>query len=107
MAKDVIPKPIDPAAMPSVHSVPGAPTTGTDPRALAAVQPGAAVAALAAPLEAVTIGGELARPVSIGGSYRVARGSVERVHVVKPPAGADPTRDPEAARPRLPDSSGT
>jgi hypothetical protein len=68
---------------------------------------GSIVSEFAVPPAAATIGGALARPVSTGGSYRVARGSAEREHVVKPPAGRDPARDPEAARPRPPDTADT
>lgn len=55
------------------------------------------------PPQAVTIGGQLATPAS-GGSYRIARDGAELTQVVKSPNGADPTRDPDAARPKRQDA---
>jgi hypothetical protein len=87
-----------PAASPSAHA---------SADVMAASVPPSVGVALAVPPAAVLVAGALMRPVGTGGSYFVARGSTDPEHVVKPPAGADPTRDPEAARPRPPDSSGT
>lgn len=91
----------------AVPSIAAAPTTDVQIVGAADVTARGMTVALNTPPVAVTIGVALSRPVGTGGSYRVARGSTERVHVVKPPTGADPTRDPEAARPRAPDTSGT